>query len=75
MTEWRDRISIDPRVMVGKPCIKGTRIPVDMLLRKLSQGMSVQELLDEYPHITRDDVLAALAYASHEIEQKAVAGG
>jgi uncharacterized protein (DUF433 family) len=59
-----DRISIDPHVMVGKPCIKGTRIPVDLILRKLGAGETVDELLLAYPHLTADDVKAALAFAA-----------
>jgi uncharacterized protein (DUF433 family) len=59
-----DRISIDPDVMVGKPCIKGTRIPVDLILRKLGAGETVDELLLAYPHLTADDVKAALAFAA-----------
>lgn len=50
--------------MLGKPCIKGTRITVEHVLRALSQGITVEVVLDEYPHLTRDDVLAAVAYAA-----------
>jgi uncharacterized protein (DUF433 family) len=58
------RISRDPAIMVGKPCIKGTRITVEHVLRALSQGVTVEVVLDEYPHLTREDVLAAVAYAA-----------
>lgn len=58
------RISRDPAIMVGKPCIKGTRITVEHVLRALSQGVAVDGVLEEYPHLTRDDVLAAVAYAA-----------
>lgn len=50
--------------MVGKPCIKGTRIPVDLILRKLGAGETVDELLVAYPHLTADDIKAALAFAA-----------
>ncbi len=50
--------------MVGKPCIKGTRITVEHVLRALSQGVTVEGVLQEYPHLTREDVLAAVAYAA-----------
>lgn len=50
--------------MVGKPCIKGTRIAVEHVLRALSQGVTVDGVLEEYPHLTREDVLAAVAYAA-----------
>ncbi len=58
------RITRDPEVMVGKPCIKGTRITVEHILRGLSQGVTIETLLDEYPHLVREDVLAAVAYAA-----------
>ncbi len=62
-----DRIETDPNVMLGKPVIHGTRIPVELLLRKLSQGASEIDLLDAYPRLTKDDILAALAYAADRI--------
>jgi len=58
------RISRDPAIMVGKPCIKGTRITVEHVLRALSQGVTVDGVLEEYPHLSREDVLAAVAYAA-----------
>ncbi len=66
-----DRITIDAGVMQGKPVVRGTRVTVDLLLRKLSEGATEAELLDAYPQITVDDIRAALAYAadavSHEV--------
>ena len=62
--DWRDRIEINPEVMLGKPVIAGTRIPVEQILRKLAAGMSVDDLLRDHPRLTREDVQAALAYAS-----------
>jgi uncharacterized protein (DUF433 family) len=59
-----DRIVSDPEVMLGRPCIKGTRIPVELLLEKLGEGASVEELLEAYPHLEREDVLAALRFAA-----------
>jgi uncharacterized protein (DUF433 family) len=61
------RISRDPAIMVGKPCIKGTRITVELVLRGLSQGASVDDLLESYPRLTRTDILAAMAYAADYI--------
>lgn len=58
-----DRIEINPRVMMGKPVIRGTRIPVELLLRKISEGATEADLLDAYPRIKRDDIRAAVAYA------------
>lgn len=62
-----NRIEIDPDVMLGKPVIRGTRIPVELLLRKLSEGMSEASLLEAYPHLTREDIKAAIAYAADTI--------
>jgi uncharacterized protein (DUF433 family) len=56
-----DRITIDAEVMQGKPVIRGTRITVDLLLRKLSEGATEADLLKAYPHLTADDIRAALA--------------
>ena len=64
--EWRDHIVCDPKILVGKPTIKGTRISVELILGWLSADWSIEQLLGAYPNITRDDVLAALAYA-HEL--------
>lgn len=58
-----ERISIDPKVMLGKPCIKGTRITVELILEKLAGSGSVEWILDAYPHIKREDVLEAIRYA------------
>jgi len=65
------RIEINPKVMLGKPVIRGTRIPVELILRKLSEGASEAELLDAYPRVKRADIQAALSYAAdalaHEV--------
>lgn len=58
-----ERISINPKVMIGKPCIKGTRITVELILENLGGG-TIEYLLDAYPHITREDVLEAINYAN-----------
>jgi uncharacterized protein (DUF433 family) len=61
------RIASDPNVMLGKPCIRGTRITVELILRWLSEGRSFAELREAYPHISEDDIKAALAYAAVEV--------
>jgi uncharacterized protein (DUF433 family) len=66
------RISIDPTVMMGKPCIKGTRITVELLLRKLGAGRSFADLLESYPQLTADDVRAALAFAADYLQHETV---
>ena len=58
MDEWRSRISVDPKVLVGKPVIKGTRISVELVVGLLARGNSIEAVLGQYEHITRDDVLA-----------------
>lgn len=57
-----ERIAIDPKVMQGKPVIRGTRITVEILLEKLAAGNSIEDILADYPRLTREDVLAAMAY-------------
>jgi len=59
-----ERISINPKVMVGKPVIRGTRIPVELIVKMLAQGVPENEILDEYPPLDLEDIRAALAYAS-----------
>ncbi len=59
-----DRIEINPNVMLGKPVIRGTRITVELILRKLSEGATFADLLDAYPRLTPDDIQAAIGYAA-----------
>jgi uncharacterized protein (DUF433 family) len=59
-----NRISVDPHVCFGKPCIRGTRIWVSLILDVLSSGETVGRLLEEYPQLAREDILAALAYGA-----------
>ena len=67
-----ERIEINPDIMFGKPVIKGTRIPVELILKMLSQDMSVKEILVEYPHLTKEDIQACLAYATQSLEVEEV---
>ena len=60
----QDRIEINPRVMLGKPVIRGTRITVELILRKLGEGATPADLLKSYPHLTEDDIQAAIIYAA-----------
>ena len=59
-----ERIVMDPRIMVGKPTVKGTRITVEMILRKLGGGMTPEEILQDHPYPMRDDIRAAQAFAA-----------
>jgi uncharacterized protein (DUF433 family) len=64
MNPLLERISIDPNICFGKPCIRGTRIWVSLILDFLASGMAMNEVLAEYPHLTHEDILAALAYGA-----------
>jgi uncharacterized protein (DUF433 family) len=72
---YEERIVADPGVMLGKPCIRGTRVTVEMVVRKLSEGESVDGLLDAYPHLTKDDVLAALSYCADVVGREELIAG
>jgi uncharacterized protein (DUF433 family) len=61
------RIEMNPKVMLGKPVIRGTRIPVELILRKLSEGVREADLLDAYPRLTREDIQAAIGYAADSL--------
>ncbi len=67
MQSYQNRIKIDPDIMMGKPVIKGTRIPVELIVRKIGEGASIEDLLDAYPNLTKEDALAALLYAADNI--------
>ena len=66
------RIVTDPAVMLGKPVVKGTRITVELILRKLAEGISTEQLLVSYQHLSKDDIFAALTYASDLIANEEV---
>ncbi len=67
-----NRIEINPNVMLGKPVIRGTRIPVELLIRKLSEGATEDELLDAYPRLTVEDIKAALAYTADTLAHETI---
>jgi uncharacterized protein (DUF433 family) len=64
MDELLKRIAINPKVMVGKPIIRGTRITVEHIMRELATGMTPAELVDAHPHLSLEDIQAACAYAA-----------
>jgi uncharacterized protein (DUF433 family) len=66
------RIEVNPRVMAGKPVIRGSRVPVELLVRMLAQGISEQEILREYPRLQPTDIRAALAYAARVLASEDV---
>jgi uncharacterized protein (DUF433 family) len=67
-----ERIEINPAVMMGKPVIRGTRVTVELVLRKLAEGASEAELLEDYPQITPDDIRAAIAYGAASVAHEEV---
>ena len=70
-----ERIVSDPDIMMGKPTIKGTRITVELILEKLGEGMSIGELLEAYPHLTQEDVRAALRFAADYLRDEDIQFG
>ncbi len=72
MSNPLDRISIDPAICGGKPCIKGTRIWVSLILDLLASGMTEAELLADYPGLTHNDVLAAIAYGAAAARERII---
>lgn len=64
MADWKDRITVDPNILVGKPIIKGTRISVELLMDRLADGWTVEQIVESYPRVTREDVLAAIAFVT-----------
>lgn len=72
MNPLLERISIDPNVCFGKPCIRGTRIWVSLILDFLANGMSMEELLAEYPQLEMEDIRAAIAYGAEMARERYV---
>ena len=62
--ELKTRIVVDPKIMVGKPIIKGTRIPIDAIINRLADGITIKEILKDYPNLTEKDIKAALQYSA-----------
>ncbi|MFN4255890.1 MAG: DUF433 domain-containing protein [Saprospiraceae bacterium] len=69
---WQERIVSDPKIMFGKPVIKGTRVPVELILEKIALGESVEHLLQAYPRISREDITACLFFALHSVKNDLV---
>jgi len=66
---WQDYIVIDPEIHHGEPCIKGTRVPVAVIVGSIADGMTIDEVINEYPQLNRETVRAALAYAADMVRQ------
>jgi uncharacterized protein (DUF433 family) len=69
---WQERITVDPDVLVGKPIVRGTRISVEFVVDLLGRGWSVEQVLQEYDHLTPQDIQACLAYASEVLKSERV---
>jgi uncharacterized protein (DUF433 family) len=67
-----DRITVNPKVMVGKPTIRGLRITVEQILKALANGVSTQELLEDYPELEPEDIQAVLSYAAELVSEEQV---
>jgi uncharacterized protein (DUF433 family) len=70
MEELMDRIVVDPEILVGKPVIKGTRIPVYLIIEFLANGLTQEEILYQYPTLKKEDIKAALLYASKCLDRQ-----
>jgi len=70
--DWKERIIIDPRVLVGKPVVKGTRLAVEFIVELLAQGWSETEIVHNYPGLTSEDIKACLQYASEILRAEKV---
>jgi uncharacterized protein (DUF433 family) len=68
--DWRERITVDPKVLSGKPIIKGTRIAVEFILELLANSWTVEDILKSYPQLKREDVAAALKYAAEILKEE-----
>ena len=70
--DWRERIEANPDVLVGKPVVKGTRMAVEFIIGLMAQGWSEEQILQNYRHLTREDIRACLAYAGELLEAERV---
>ena len=69
---WKDRIVLDPKILVGKPVVKGARLAVDFVIDLLAQGWAEADIVKNYPGLTREDIQACLAYASAALRDEKV---
>jgi len=67
---WLDRITVDPEVMGGQPCIRGLRIPVSIIVRLIASGKTIKEILEDYPELEEEDIKQALEYAAWVVSEK-----
>jgi uncharacterized protein (DUF433 family) len=70
--EWKERITVDPKILAGKPIIKGTRIAVEFILDLLANGWTTEEIVKNYPQLKKEDVMAVLKYAAEILTEEKV---
>ena len=70
--DFRDRIVVDPKILVGKPVVKGTRIPVSLILNLVAHGFTFAQIIDDYPILTEEDIRAAILYAGARLDREEV---
>jgi uncharacterized protein (DUF433 family) len=70
--DWRSGITIDPKVLSGKPIIRGTRMSVEFILDLLANGWTIEEILENYPQLKKEDVIAALKYADEVLKKEKI---
>lgn len=71
-TAWQDRVLIDPEIHHGTPCIKGTRVPVAIIVGSLADGMTPEQIIEQYPQLGAEDIAAALAYAADVVQHESI---
>lgn len=71
--DWRERIVCDPEILVGKPTVRGTRLSVELILGWLAQSWTHDMLIEAYPQLSREDILAALAFAAEKMREESYA--
>lgn len=72
MDDWRKRISVNPEICGGRACIAGTRVPVTVVLANLAEGLTAEEIVEEYPTVTVPDVRAAMRYAAEIADERII---
>jgi len=72
MEDWRERVSVDPKVCHGTACIRGTRVPVSVILDNLAAGLDRNQIVQSYPSLTAEDIEAAIAYAAELVRERTV---
>jgi uncharacterized protein (DUF433 family) len=72
LDDWQERIVVDPKVLVGKPVIRGTRLSVEFILDLLANDWTIEQILNEYPQLEREDIMAVLKYAAERVKEEKV---